>query len=233
MILSDTTLNQNFRIQYAELARFHWDTVSVDTSRELSDLTLRLSSESSADIEGFSVYSGNNFIPADRVSGNTYRVSLPREAEQITCYLPGLSGRVISLDSTHFSSTGYVEVSTANTDPRVDELHLEDILEGTISIENEWLPAAYELDRTVIEIAEWGQPELTGVVSDVVPKDIEITDLVEFVSLKNDALYWANMVLKYQNGYERKNMFRIISKSNYDISKNVRWLEDFYLNKKR
>lgn len=67
------------------------------------------------------------------------------------------------------------------------------------------------------------------IVSDVVPKDIEITDLVEFVSLKNDAPYWANIVLKYQNGYERKNMFRIISKSNYDISKNVRWLEDFYL----
>lgn len=160
-ILADSTVNLDFRIPYAEFARFHWDSVSVDTSHELSDLVLRLSSESSADHEGFSVYCGDIFIPTDRISDNEYKVSLPGEEKQIICYLPCISGRVISLDSTYLSSTGYVEVNTANTDPQIDELYLEDILEGTVSIENEWSPAAYELDRTVIDISEYGHPELT------------------------------------------------------------------------
>lgn len=161
-ILADSTVNLNFRIRFGEFARYHWNTVSVDTSHGLSDLTLRLSIEPSADHEGFSVYCGDLFISADRISENEYRVSLSKETEKITCYLPGISGRVISLDSTNFSSTGSIEVSTSNADPRIDELYLENILDGTVSIENEWSPAAYELDRAVIDISELGLPELTG-----------------------------------------------------------------------
>ncbi len=160
-ILADSTVTLDFRIRYADFVRFHWDTVSIDTSDELIDIYLRLSAFSSEDHEGLSLYHCGRFVQTDRISDNTYRVSLPRETEQITCYLPSISGRVISFDSTCFTSTGSVKVSTTNTDPRIDELYLKDILEGTICIENEWLPAAYELDRTVINIAEWGQPELT------------------------------------------------------------------------
>lgn len=161
-ILAYSTVNLDFRVPYAEFARFHWDTVSTDSSDELIDLNIRLSAGSSEDLDGLSVYLDGRFVPTDRISDNTYRVSLPRETEQITCYLPSISGRVISLDSTNFSPIGSVEVSTANSDPRIDELCLEDILEGTVSIENEWLPADYEFDRTVIDISELGHPELTG-----------------------------------------------------------------------
>ena len=52
-----------------------------------------------------------------------------------------------------------IEVITINADPRIDELYLQDLLEGTVSIENEWLPTTYELNTTVINISDYGQPE--------------------------------------------------------------------------
>lgn len=73
---------------------------------------------------------------------------------------------------------------------------------------------------------------LRTIVSDVVSREIKITDLVEFISLQNDAEHWAEKVLKYQNRYKRKNMLEVISNANYDISNNVRWLENFYTNEK-
>ena len=66
----------------------------------------------------------------------------------------------VSTASTPIRSTGSIEASTANTDPRIDELSLEDILEGSVSIRNEWLPTTYELSTTVIDIMDLGQPEL-------------------------------------------------------------------------
>jgi len=49
------------------------------------------------------------------------------------------------------------------------------------------------------------------------------------ISLKKSASYWADEVLKYANGYERKNMQEEIKKAGFDIKETVKWVEKFYL----
>ena len=70
---------------------------------------------------------------------------------------------------------------------------------------------------------------LRCVVSDAVPEEAAITNLIEFVSLNQPAMYWAEKVLAYVDGYERKDMREEIKKAGYDIKNTVSRLEEFYL----
>ena len=70
---------------------------------------------------------------------------------------------------------------------------------------------------------------LRCVASDVVPPEAKITDLVETVSLKKPASYWADKVLACAGGYERKDMQDEITKAGFDIRETAAWLSDFYL----
>lgn len=89
-------------------------------------------------------------------------------------------------------------------------------------------PSFYEgLGVTLVEAQAAG---LKSIVSDTVPEEVKITDLIEFISLKKPAVYWADKILKYKSGYERKNMYKEIVDSGYDIKKNVKLLENIYLN---
>jgi len=89
-------------------------------------------------------------------------------------------------------------------------------------------PSLYEgLPVTLVEAQATG---LKCIISDRVPDDIVIApDLVEFISLKRSSLYWAEKVLKYEEGYNRKNTYVEIKNSGYDILTNAKWLEQFYL----
>ena len=91
------------------------------------------------------------------------------------------------------------------------------------------LPSLFEgLPVTMVEAQASG---LKCIVSDGVPKESGITDLVEYYSLNKSAEYWANEVLKYQNGYERKDMYGDIVNSGFDIKENAKWLQEYYLGK--
>lgn len=88
-------------------------------------------------------------------------------------------------------------------------------------------PSLYEgLGVAVIEAQASGLP---CIVSDSVPEEVKITDLVEFISRDQSPKYWGQQVLKYVNDYERKNIFEEICSSGYDIKENVKWLENFYI----
>ena len=67
------------------------------------------------------------------------------------------------------------------------------------------------------------------IASDVVPEEAKITGLLEYVSLDKPASYWAEKVLSYDCGYERKNMRDGIKNAGYDIKEGSKRLEDFYL----
>jgi glycosyltransferase involved in cell wall biosynthesis len=71
------------------------------------------------------------------------------------------------------------------------------------------------------------------IVSDTVPSEAKLTDLVEFVSLKESPKYWASKVLQYAGGYARRNTFREIVDAGYDIKDSAIWLEKFYLDRHR
>lgn len=88
-------------------------------------------------------------------------------------------------------------------------------------------PSLFEgLPVTMIEAQASG---LKCITSDRVSSEVKITDLVEFISIDRSSTYWAEQILKYKDGYNRRDMYYEIVKSGYDIKENVKWLEKFYL----
>lgn len=67
-------------------------------------------------------------------------------------------------------------------------------------------------------------------LSDVIPNEVKITNLVNFVSLKEDAKYWAKKILS-NTSYIRKDMTDEIKKAGYDIKTEIKKIEKFYLEK--
>lgn len=89
------------------------------------------------------------------------------------------------------------------------------------------MPSLYEgLPVTLIEAQASG---LKCIISDNITHEVKITNQVEFVSLNKSSDYWADQVLKYSSGYERRNVFKDISDAGYDISENAKRMENFYI----
>ena len=87
-------------------------------------------------------------------------------------------------------------------------------------------PSLYEgLPVTVIEAQTSG---LKCVVSDVITREVDITENVEFVSLKEDAAVWAK---KIPEGicFDRKDMTEIVKLAGYDITTTTNRIEKLYL----
>jgi glycosyltransferase involved in cell wall biosynthesis len=92
-------------------------------------------------------------------------------------------------------------------------------------------PSLYEgLGVALVEAQASG---LKCFVSDTITKEVKITDQIEFISLNKTPEYWAKQILKYSKGYERKNAYKTFYNAGYDINKNAKWLESFYLKKFR
>lgn len=71
---------------------------------------------------------------------------------------------------------------------------------------------------------------LPCVVSDTIPREVTMTDLVDFVSLKASADEWVKAVESMLNRkMDRKNYPSIITQAGYDIQKNAEWLQNYYL----
>lgn len=89
------------------------------------------------------------------------------------------------------------------------------------------LPSLHEgLGIAAIEAQANG---LRCILSDTVPQEVQITDLAEFISLKQDASVWAEKILSYKNNRARRNMQKTVISAGYDISSTIHWMTDFYL----
>lgn len=68
-------------------------------------------------------------------------------------------------------------------------------------------------------------------VSDkVVPKEIELTDLVHYIPLQKEPRYWAAQIVQYKNSENiRRNTLEEIKKSGFDIKSTRDYLINFYL----
>ena len=87
-------------------------------------------------------------------------------------------------------------------------------------------PSLYEgLGNVITESQAVG---LRSVVSNVVPKEVRMTGLVKFMSLKDSAKKWADVILKYANGYERKDTHESLIRSGYEIKRAAKNLEKYY-----
>lgn len=89
-------------------------------------------------------------------------------------------------------------------------------------------PSLYEgLPVTLVEAQSSG---IKCVISDTIPDDCRITENIDVVSLQSSAKQWADEVLKYADGYPRKNTYDDIVRAKFDIKENAKWLEEFYIN---
>ena len=71
---------------------------------------------------------------------------------------------------------------------------------------------------------------LKTLCADTVPKEAQITDLLEYMSLTESAEKWAEKVLDYSTGYKRKDMSVKIKKAGYGIEDSAKQLEKLYIN---
>ena len=86
-------------------------------------------------------------------------------------------------------------------------------------------PSLYEgLPVSLVEAQAAGLP---CVISDRVPRESVLTDLVEQLPL-GDAAAWAERVL-CAAAKEKKDTYEAICAAGFDVAKNAEWLEEFYL----
>lgn len=123
-----------------------------------------------------------------------------------------------------------------NIENKIEILGLHDdvILTGVRSDVNRLLqamdvfvfPSLYEgLPVTMVEAQASGLP---CVISNAVPEETDITELVTRVSLEDPLTQWVEKI-KEASKIKRVNQREAIQKSGFDIEENVKWLENFYL----
>ncbi len=87
-------------------------------------------------------------------------------------------------------------------------------------------PSLYEgLPLTLVEAQTSG---IKVICSDTISNQVKITELIETHSLSQTSNQWAKAILKYSNGYNRKDMSEEIKKAGYDIKSSAKWLQEFY-----
>lgn len=120
---------------------------------------------------------------------------------------------------------------------RIKKLHLENncIFLGSIPNVGDYLnamdvmvfPSLYEGFGTVVLEAQCnGLPTLA---SDVLPKDTQITECLEFMNLNEPASKWSDIILKMFSSIGRKDRTAEIQLAGYDIKDTYKLLSDFYL----
>ena len=88
-------------------------------------------------------------------------------------------------------------------------------------------PSTYEgLPVTLIEAQASGLP---CIVSDRIPKECKITDLLEFYSLDKTPNEWAKTIVKTFGEKEKTDVYRQVCTAGYDIKENAEWLQNFYV----
>ena len=90
------------------------------------------------------------------------------------------------------------------------------------------LPTLYEgFGNVFIEAQASGLKTIASLEG--VPKSTKITDLIEYISLNEPPETWADIILKYKNGYKRYSQKEKIRKAGFDVKNQVTFLENLYI----
>ena len=89
------------------------------------------------------------------------------------------------------------------------------------------LPSFYEgLPVVLVESQTAGLPSFT---SDVVTKQVELTDAIHYYPLSIGAKEWARKIFDELQKYERRDYSNIIIKNGFDEKESAKEIEKFYL----
>lgn len=104
----------------------------------------------------------------------------------------------------------------------------DDISELLQAMDMFFLPSNYEgLPVVGIEAQAAGLP---CIMSDHITPEVDITGLIQFISLDESIEKWTNNILEIKkSGKERKNTLEKIRKAGYDIKQNAKELESLYI----
>lgn len=90
------------------------------------------------------------------------------------------------------------------------------------------LPTLYEgFGNVFVEAQAAGLKTIASLEG--VPKSTKLTDLIEYVSLKESPETWADIILKYQNGYKRESQIKRIREAGFDVKEQAAFLENMYI----
>lgn len=65
--------------------------------------------------------------------------------------------------------------------------------------------------------------------SNVIPEEVKVTNLIDFISLNKCPEYWAEVILQYSKGYDRYSRIEEIKLSGFDINDQVNIFENLLL----
>lgn len=119
---------------------------------------------------------------------------------------------------------------------QVEKLGIKDhvLMPGLVKNVNDYLqamdyfifPSNYEgLPVVLVEAQASG---LRVLKSDVITNEVDVTDLVDALSIQEEPSVWAEKILQNVD-YYRQNTYEIIKKAGFDISSSVDYLTKFYL----
>ncbi len=91
------------------------------------------------------------------------------------------------------------------------------------------LPSLYEgFGNVFVEAQAAGLKTIASLEG--VPQSTKLTDLIEYVSLKKTPEEWADIILKYQNGYQRVSQIEKIREAGFDVRQQAIYFENLYIN---
>jgi len=120
------------------------------------------------------------------------------------------------------------DISKLNLDKNVIILNnRKDIDELMCAMDCFVFPSRYEgLGIVVVEAQATGLPCF---ISDTIPKNVIITPLVETLSISEDPIVWANIIMN-QEKKVREDYSNVIIENDYDIKESTKFLFNFYKN---
>jgi len=205
------------------LDKFHILNNAIDTERFMFDLDLRAKVRNEFNISSDKIVIGHigRFQPQ---KNHSFLIDI------FKCIVEKNNNSVLLLCGVgELKNEIYQKVKTLGIENNVIFLGLRPDIERVCQAFDIFLfPSLYEgLPVTLVEIQAAGVP---CVISDVITKEVCITNIVKMISLNEDPEIWADEVLRYSDSIKSDTSEQIKS-AGFDIKETALWLQNFYLNK--